>query len=84
MTKGALNSTGITYGGNRTYCEDALIDINNGYNEASYLFGKNWYNFINVLYGMQEALLVGTSINGLTFNCYYGAEESRLLIGNYT
>eukprot|EP00352_Strombidinopsis_acuminata_P005777 CAMPEP_0176361648 /NCGR_PEP_ID=MMETSP0126-20121128/17884_1 /TAXON_ID=141414 ORGANISM="Strombidinopsis acuminatum, Strain SPMC142" /NCGR_SAMPLE_ID=MMETSP0126 /ASSEMBLY_ACC=CAM_ASM_000229 /LENGTH=170 /DNA_ID=CAMNT_0017717267 /DNA_START=1042 /DNA_END=1554 /DNA_ORIENTATION=+ len=84
MTKGALNSTGVTYGGNRTGCEIAYLDVESGSTQAAELFTKDWYEFLNVLDAADQALLVGESVNGITFDCYYGVEESYYIIGNYT
>jgi len=49
FTKGFLNSTGITYGGNRTGCEIAIIDIDSGLELSVRYLTEDWYDFINVL-----------------------------------
>lgn len=83
ITKGFLNSTGITYGGNRTGCEIAMLDIQDGLNQsAEYLF-LDWYNFDNFITGINEFLLVTYSLNGITFDCYYGQEESKEIASDY-
>jgi len=59
MTKGFLNSTGITYGGNRSLCEDNAIDIDNGISRSGVLLTRGWFDYLNVLDGLDEVLLVG-------------------------
>lgn len=84
MTKGLLNSTGVTYGGNRTFCEDNVIDIDTGFSRSGVLLTRGWFDYLNFLNGVDEMLLVGQSLNGITYECYYGAYESYYVVGNYT
>lgn len=83
MTKGFLNSTGITYGGNRTGCEEAMVNIRNGTIEGKDLFFLEFFNFTNILNGTDEFLLVGYNLNGITFDCYWGYEESKEIANEY-
>ena len=62
----------------------ALVDIEEGGENAGYYLTREWFNFLNTLDSVDQVLLVGYSLHGITFECYYGSIESYWIAGNYT
>ena len=83
MILGFLNSTQLSFGGNRSECQFGMESIVDSSIYATLVIREKWPNYFNVLKAIDSYLMVTYELHTLVFSCYWGVLEMKDLLSDY-